>query len=621
MISRRQYFSIVLIMVAVFLLFQGTQLGREHWGREQQLNGNAGETHLRSDAVWSAPEPAADGTDAAQPDGARQGLAAGRIVCLAPESSPEAEAAAQWARYAKRSLSFAASAEDAACAAAQLVLVPGDALAGQTDALNALTARGVNLLCLSLPDVETVESDDALRALLGIGRIYRPAVTLEGLHLFGGFLLGGERIYVPESEEEAARRQDLPLETPWYIVRGGTETYLQGVLSDADTAVMEAEGLKNEDRPAIWWRHHSGSAEVFAVNGPYMADPAVAGGVLQAALSRLEETSVYPVLDAQVFSVVDFPALSNENSEELLGLYGREMTDITGQIILPSLVPLPNRFGIILTAFAAAQTDYGDNAAPQIGLLGQMGKTLREMHSELALSLHARGTTPLALRLAEDSAALEREPERVAVSAVWAEDAELIELAGADAGCLADVRTVLTAPKDGAPPVEYLSENVTLLRATGDASGHSFYQDLRLLCRETSLGYDSSYCDLSTVWYPEEEGDLWQKRVEQVVSNITTFNRPFAAFEHVTASDCDAKARRYLLIDYELYRRDDVITLLVTPAPTKCSFVLRLNGEKITDMTGGDWSEIESGAYLLRCESGYVEVHVAPTGSLAELRG
>ena len=76
MISRRQYFSIVLIMVAVFLLFQGTQLGREHWGREQQLNGNAGETHLRSDAVWSAPEPAADGTDAAQPDGGRQGLAA-----------------------------------------------------------------------------------------------------------------------------------------------------------------------------------------------------------------------------------------------------------------------------------------------------------------------------------------------------------------------------------------------------------------------------------------------------------------------------------------------------------------------------------------------------------------
>ena len=109
--------------------------------------------------------------------------------------------------------------------------------------------------------------------------------------------------------------------------------------------------------------------------------------------------------------------------------------------------------------------------------------------------------------------------------------------------------------------------------------------------------------------------------MEQVVSNITTFNRPFAAFEHVTASDCDAKARRYLLIDYELYRRDDVITLLVTPAPTKCSFVLRLNGEEITDMTGGDWSEIESGAYLLRCESGYVEVHVAPTGPLAELRG
>ena len=41
-------------------------------------------------------------------------------------------------------------------------------------------------------------------------------VTLDGIHLFEGFLLGGEVIYQAKDEEEE-KNQDMDLKIPWYV--------------------------------------------------------------------------------------------------------------------------------------------------------------------------------------------------------------------------------------------------------------------------------------------------------------------------------------------------------------------------------------------------------------------
>ena len=614
MISKRQYASIVLIMLAVFLLFQGTQLGREHLER-QQANIAAGEAVLRADTVWTPPET---------PEEARARKCAGdwetrgTVVLLGAEDTPEARAAAQWARYARRTLSCAETPEDPLCAEAELLLVPGEMLAEHTPALRALMEKGVNLLCLTLPPAETVAQDAALRELLGITGVRSLSMPLAGLRLFAGFLLGGERIYVPRDEEEAADRQDLPAALPWYTVRGGTETYLRGVLTDADAAAVSAQGLKNEDLPAVIWRRHWGKAELFAVNGPFMADPDIAGGVLQAALSKLEEVSLYPVLDAQLFTLVDFPALSDENSDVLLALYGRKMTDITRNIILPSLVTLPNRQRIVLTAFAAPQFCYTDAQGPQEAMVDLVRQAVRELRGELGLSLQRRDV-PTAQKLAEDAALLRAADPPVTVTAVWADAGEAETVAAMEG--LSEVRTVVTDAVEGALPLDYCGADVTLQRVTCDAVRHSFMDDLRLLGRETSLGYDNAKCDFASVWFPETEDDHWQNRSETVFSNLTTYRRPFAAFARVTATECDGKLRRYLALDYA-YRRDgEELTLTVTPSDTPCSFVLRLNGETVAEVTGGTCTPIEDGAFLLRADGGELRVSIVTAEPLASLKG
>lgn len=608
MINKRQYVAIILIMAAVFLLFQGTQLGREHWGGEQ-VNTHTVETGLRSDSVWTQETAGRNGeTDTV--------LNARSILFLGSADSPEGEAAAEWANYAKRPLTFIDS-DEIPGSMPELVLADRDALVEKTAVLRTMLDRGVSVMCLSLPEAETIGEDAGLQQLLGIQSVHRDSVSLKGYHLFEGFLLGGERIYVHEDGIDSPMRQELPQETPWYIVRSGTETFLQGILCDEEAAEAEEQKLKNEDMPAIIWRHHCGSAEVFAVNGSFMADRAIAGGILQAACSYLEDVSLYPVLNAQLFSMLDFPALSDENSAVMQSLYGREMTLVTQNVILPSLISLPNRYGIVFTAFTAPQFDYDDELGPRRDMAQPIMKTFSELRSELALSLRRSGDTPLEKKLAADSDLLEEEPSP-RITAVFAEKEDLSELPEMDAPCLREVCTVVAADDD-APPLGYWSENVTIQRLTADVTYYSDLQDFRMLCRETAMGYDSSYCDLGSIWWPESEEDRWQKRAETVFSNLTTYRSPFAAFDSVTASECDVKIRHFLKSSYEYSRSGDEITLQITPLLTEASYILRLHGEKLVDMEGGEWTEIEDGAFLLRADSGYVRLRVAPSGPLASL--
>lgn len=607
MISRREYFSIVLTMLAVFLLFMGTQIGKEIWERED-ASGRPVDTGLRSDQVWTAPAK-----------GSHPVRNISGVVYLGDKGSPGADAYVQWALYAKRTLVFASSPEDKACSGAELLLVPGEELEKNTDALKALMDNGVNILCLSLPSPDKIKGNKELRELLGIRSVRRSSIRLSGMHLFGGFLLGGERIYRPETKKEARERQDLPLETPWYIVRAGTETYMRGILREADEKEAEAAELKNEDMPAIIWRHHLGSGELFAVNGGFMKDGEIAGGIVQAALSKIETTSVYPVVDAQVFSMLDFPSLSDENSEALLPVYGRGMTDISKNIILPSLVYLPNRYGIAITSFAAMQFDYGDDQEPEEELTEQFRKEIHALHGEFALSARSRGGIPIEKQLAADAAVLSGGEESVDVSSVWTEPENLKELAASDTSVLPSLHTVVTLPEKGKAPLDYLRRDVTVQRVTGDAVTHTYMQDIKLLCRETSMGYDSCYCDFSSVWWPRTDADHWQKYSDKVLSNLITYRRPFEAFDRVTASVCDAKLRRYLMIDYDYSRNGSEIEITLPLLLTEASFVLRLNDETVAEMQGGSFTRIEDDAYILRADSSYVRLRVEPSEPLSEL--
>ena len=78
----------------------------------------------------------------------------------------------------------------------------------ETDFLMQCVEKGTHLVFSSLPDVSVVRRNKAVRELLGIRRISASETTVEGIHLYGGFLLGGEVIYKAEEKEEE-KYQDM----------------------------------------------------------------------------------------------------------------------------------------------------------------------------------------------------------------------------------------------------------------------------------------------------------------------------------------------------------------------------------------------------------------------------
>ena len=83
--------------------------------------------------------------------------------------------------------------------------------------------KGVNIIFARMTDVSVIQKSAQLEQMLGINRIVSTNVTLNGMHLFSGFFLGGERIYEVQNKEDE-KRQDLDHNIPWYVTGAGTKT-------------------------------------------------------------------------------------------------------------------------------------------------------------------------------------------------------------------------------------------------------------------------------------------------------------------------------------------------------------------------------------------------------------
>ena len=67
--------------------------------------------------------------------------------------------------------------------------------------LQSCADAGIHLIFGNLPEVSLIKKYKALRELMGIESVRQESVTVEGIHLYEGLLLGGEVIYQPQTEE------------------------------------------------------------------------------------------------------------------------------------------------------------------------------------------------------------------------------------------------------------------------------------------------------------------------------------------------------------------------------------------------------------------------------------
>lgn len=514
-----------------------------------------------------------------------------------------------WCTYTKRGLQEYESFADYVIPEEDLpevVIIDGRYIDVDRDlpAMQELTQKGVHLIFAKMPHITTMTSSPEFCEFLGIRSVRNREVLVEGVHLFDGFLLGGERIYATDMNDTV--EQDLEMVVHWYMLDGGTKTYIMGMLDENE--------YKNENMPAILWRKSVGNARVFCVNANYMTNM-YGIGFLSAMMAEVDSYEIYPIVNAQCMTVAEFSGFAEDNSEELESLYSCTQPALYESVVWPSLIAIAEKTGARISLMAAPQLDYSDDNEPQGEILPRYMTLVKEQYGELGVSMGRVSDTSMEGKLSRDYAFYAENAGDYSFISMYTDDLKEV-MAGPWKRYFPQLRTVVTAPDDEEPIVDYLDRTMVMQRGTAYAKDHTYAANLSIMGYETALGYSNVVLDMKDVSYPEDEEDHWQNLSRELSRNLTTYWQDYEAFTQTTLTESDARVRKFLTLDYRTERINDDIFLHINEFEGCAWFLFKLNEGVPGQVQGAALQDMGGGYYLL--EATETEVMIEVKSSVSE---
>ena len=609
MVSKRKFFSIAIMMFVLFFLFQFSMVLRDS-RNAYDVNSHLTEKKADGENQWTPSDSDSNSSTVTGDDIS--------VVFVGDKSGDMGTAVSRWCTYAKRKMISSKSvnaykADDKNLPEMMILESEKYAEGDNLTTLETLEKKGVIIVFGCLENVKNIQDNKDLMKFLGIQTVAAEETHLTGVKLFEGLLLGGEVIYDTPKEKEEKKRQDLELDVPWYQVGSGTKTYMVG-LFDKKTG----KDVENEDLPTLIWRNGIENGSIFAVVGDYMKD-STALGLLDGMRAEASQYTIYPVVNAQNLSMVNFPVFADENNAEMMKLYSQSATGISRDIMWPSLVSIVEKSGMKMTCFIQPQADYTDDVEPETGNLEFYLKQMKEQSTEAGISLEYQKLYKAEDKVTKDTEFFEKEGTNYRFGAAFAKEKDLKGiLKDTDSGLLGDVGTLVCDYTEDQPVVSYYSDSVTLQTVTSDGMNYAYSDDIRMRSIQTALGYTNVMLDMYDIFWPQEKTDRWEVMQKRFSSNLLTYWKNFAGFDSTTLSESNARTRTFLNLDYSQSREDNEITLK-TSEPGSW-FVLRLHDEEIDEVEGGTETKLEDNAYLIYAEVTTVKIQVKDPGLHYDVR-
>lgn len=597
MVSKRKFFSIAIMMFVLFFLFQFSMVLRDS-KNTYDVNSSLAEKKADGENQWTPSD--SNSTTVIGADSS--------VVFVGNEDGDMGTAVSRWCTYAKRKLISCKSvstykADDKNLPEMMILESEKYADGDNLTTLEILEKKGVIIVFGCLENAKNIQNNKALMKFLGIQKVVTEETHLTGVKLFEGLLLGGEVIYNTSKDKEEKKRQDLELDVPWYQVGSGTKTYMVGLLDE-----KTGKNVENEDLPTIIWRNGIDYGSVFAVVGDYMKD-STALGLLDGMWAEALQYTIYPIVNAQNLSMVNFPVFADENNTEMLKLYSQSVTGIARDIMWPALISVVEKSDMKMTCFIQPQADYTDDIEPKSGNLEFYLKQMKEQSAEAGISLEYQKLDKAEDKVTKDTEFFENEKINYRFGAAFAKEKDLKGiLKDTDSGLLGDVGTLVCDYTENQPVVSYYSDSVTLQTVTSDGMNYAYSDDIRMRSIQTALGYTNVMLDMYDIFWPQEKTDRWEVMQKRFSSNLLTYWKNFRDFDSTTLSESNARIRTFLNLAYSQSREDNTITLQTSEAGSW--FILRTHGEEIDEIDGGSQTEIEADAYLICAEDTTVKIRL-----------
>ena len=597
MVSKRKFFSIAIMMFVLFFLFQFSMVLRDS-KNTYDINSSLTKKKADGENQWTPSD--SNSTTVIGADSS--------VVFVGNENGDMGTAISRWCTYAKRKLISCKSvstykADDKNLPEMMILESEKYADGDNLTTLEILEKKGVIIVFGCLENAKNIQNNKALMKFLGIQKVVAEETHLAGVKLFEGLLLGGEVTYNTSKDKEEKKRQDLELDVPWYQVGSGTKTYMVGLLDE-----KTGKNVENEDLPTIIWRNGIDYGSVFAVVGDYMKG-STALGLLDGMRAEALQYTIYPIVNAQNLSMVNFPVFADENNTEMLKLYSQSVTGIARDIMWPALISVVEKSDMKMTCFIQPQADYTDDIEPKSGNLEFYLKQMKEQSAEAGISLEYQKLDKAEDKVTKDTEFFENEKINYRFGAAFAKEKDLKGiLKDTDSGLLGDVGTLVCDYTENQPVVSYYSDSVTLQTVTSDGMNYAYSDDIRMRSIQTALGYTNVMLDMYDIFWPQEKTDRWEVMQKRFSSNLLTYWKNFRDFDSTTLSESNARIRTFLNLAYSKSREDNTITLQTSEVGSW--FILRTHGEEIDEIDGGSQTEIEADAYLICAEDTTVKIRL-----------
>ncbi len=603
MVSRRKFFSIAIMMFVLLFLFQFSMVLRDRQNT-YDVNSNLAPKQNDGKNVWKNEEldPASVGTTDRR-----------YVLFVGDSSSDMAEAVSRWCTYAKWDISKCSSMEkfkenDKNLPGMLILESEKYALDDNLKKIEELEQKGVIIVFGCLEDPKNIEKNQELQDFLGIYKIVSKKTELTGAKLFEGLLLGGEVIYETPEDKDERDRQDLQLNVPWYQVGSGTKTYMVGLLDQS----KQKETVENEELPTLIWRNGIRNGSIFCVVGDYMKD-STALGLLDGMVAEASSYYIYPVVNAQNLSMINFPVFADENNEQMMELYSQSITGMTRDIMWPSLISIVEKGGLKMTCFMQPQTNYEDGIEPTSKDLVFYLKQMKEQNAEAGLSMQYKNAESLRDKLNQDAEFFRKADSSYKYGAAYTEEKDLDTVkALMNTELMKNVSTLVCEYTEDEPVISYCTDSVTLQSVTSDGMNYTYSDDIRMRSIQSSLGYTNVMLNMQKIFWPERKKDRWQIMQKRFSSNLLTYWKNFTGFDSTTLSESNTRTRTFLNLDFSETRTDDEITLKTSESGSW--FILRTHGEEIEEIEGGTQKKLEDNVYLIQAQDTTVKIQVKTAG-------
>ena len=603
MVSRRKFFSIAIMMFVLLFLFQFSMVLRDRQNT-YDVNSNLAPKQNDGKNVWKNEEldPASVGTTDRR-----------YVLFVGDSSSDMAEAVSRWCTYAKWDISKCSSMEkfkenDKNLPGMLILESEKYALDDNLKKIEELEQKGVIIVFGCLENAENIEKNQELQDFMGICKVVSGKTELTGAKLFEGLLLGGEVVYETPEDKDERDRQDLQLNVPWYQVGSGTKTYMVGLLDQS----KQKETVENEELPTLIWRNGVRNGSIFCVVGDYMKD-STALGLLDGMVAEASSYYIYPVVNAQNLSMINFPVFADENNEQMMELYSQSITGMARDIMWPSLISIVEKGGLKMTCFMQPQTNYEDGIEPTSKDLVFYLKQMKEQNAEAGLSMQYKNAESLRDKLNQDAEFFRKADSSYKYGAAYTEEKDLDTVkALMNTELMKNVSTLVCEYTEDEPVISYCTDSVTLQSVTSDGMNYTYSDDIRMRSIQSSLGYTNVMLNMQKIFWPERKKDRWQIMQKRFSSNLLTYWKNFTGFDSTTLSESNTRTRTFLNLDFLETRTDDEIILKTSESGSW--FILRTHGEEIEEIEGGTQKKLEDNVYLIQAQDTTVKIQVKTAG-------